>query len=264
MNSGTQALERCRVIVQRTGIEEPAPRDRTSIGSGDHRRTAAPFKVFNTGVDEAAGLSHTEALRARLRTLIGPTLQRRAGWDDALMGDRVAMSLCLARDRIALPLARAAQFFVRDKGWFAFGYARVEDHARERFGRSGRWVRDLAGLAEGAARLPGLVAAMTGEDGGVPIGRVAALLIGKTASAESPWLKIVSFLEKVTTLRPSPIVARNFFGSKSRFFLAGRASAMEEGSPGAEVHASASCQNGIGKDVHFCSQLPESGGDSQK
>src|SRR6266851_2513502 len=34
------------------------------------------------------------------------------------------------------------------------------------------------------------------------------------------------FLGKATTFRPSPIVARNFFGSKSRFFLAGTLGAI--------------------------------------
>jgi hypothetical protein len=39
----------------------------------------------------------------------------------------------------------------------------------------------------------------------------------KTASAESPWAKIVRVLEKDKTFFPSPTVARNFFGSKSSF-----------------------------------------------
>src|SRR5207244_8536054 len=67
-----------------------------------------------------------------------------------LVADRIAVSLCLARDRIALPLARAARRLVNAKVWFEFGYARLEDHARERFGRWWRGVRDVAGLGAGA------------------------------------------------------------------------------------------------------------------
>src|SRR6058998_2010478 len=123
--------------------------------------------------------------REQLRDTLGVNWEVRHGWDPEIIADRLALRLCLLRDRIAFPLARAARRFVRGKLWFSFGYARIEDHARERFGRSGRWVRDLAALAEAAERLPGLSEAMTGEDGGHPIGRVVALLIGRTAAAET-------------------------------------------------------------------------------
>src|SRR5262245_23794524 len=67
--------------------------------------------------------------------------------DPVVVADRIALSLCLAQRRLLLPLARAAECFLREKAWFSFGYARLEDHARERFRRSGRWVRDLGVLA---------------------------------------------------------------------------------------------------------------------
>ena len=75
--------------------------------------------------------------------------QRPGALDTALLeADRMALALRAALERITIPLARAAQVFVRKKAWFPFGHARVADHARERFGRSGRWVcneRRLAG-----------------------------------------------------------------------------------------------------------------------
>ncbi|MEK7798878.1 MAG: HNH endonuclease signature motif containing protein, partial [Acidobacteriota bacterium] len=100
-----------------------------------------------------------------------------------LEADALAQSLRGALERIDVPLARAAAGFARQQGWVTFGFACLDDHARERFGRSGRWLRDLAALGRALDSLPGLVAALTGEDGGRPPGRVAALLIGRVASA---------------------------------------------------------------------------------
>src|SRR5262245_45172030 len=44
-----------------------------------------------------------------------------------------ALALCFraALDRIAVPLARAVGAFVAASGWSLFGFARLEDHARE-------------------------------------------------------------------------------------------------------------------------------------
>jgi hypothetical protein len=99
--------------------------------------------------------------------------------------DGLALSLRAGLDRIAIPLARAAAAFVQRQAWSDFGFARVEDHARERFGRSGRWVKDCASLGRALQTLPLLADALTGDDGGRPIGRVAALLVARVASAES-------------------------------------------------------------------------------
>jgi hypothetical protein len=99
--------------------------------------------------------------------------------------DLQARLLRAALDRTALVLADAALAFVRGRSWLDFGYARLDDHARERFSRSGRWLRDLAALAKAVGTLPGLSAALTGADGGRPVGRVAALLIGRVADPYS-------------------------------------------------------------------------------
>jgi 5-methylcytosine-specific restriction endonuclease McrA len=99
--------------------------------------------------------------------------------------DRAAVAMRSASEWLVGPLARVARAFVKRKSWSPFGFARLEDHARERFARSGRWVRDLAALGEALDAMPALGAALTGDDGEVPIGRVAALVIGRTATIES-------------------------------------------------------------------------------
>ncbi len=119
------------------------------------------------------------------------------------------MSLRCALDFASAPLARAAAAFVEKEVWIQFGHARIEDHARERFGRSGRWVRDLAALGRMFSTHPGLEAAVCGTDGGAPIGRVAGLLIGRVASAESfhVWVSLARSLS-VRELREVVAAAR--------------------------------------------------------
>jgi hypothetical protein len=94
--------------------------------------------------------------------------------------------------RLTVPLARVAVAIVKEKAWFSFGFARAEDFARERLGRSRRWLGDLASLHEAMEALPGLEAALTGGDGGPPIGRVAALLIGRIGSpaTAAKWIAL--------------------------------------------------------------------------
>jgi hypothetical protein len=102
-----------------------------------------------------------------------------------LQADRIALSLRGALERTTVPLARAATALVAAKAWCDFGFARLDDYARERLGRSGRWVRDLAALGERLDSLPTLASAITGQDSARPIGRVAALLIARIAMPES-------------------------------------------------------------------------------
>ena len=99
-----------------------------------------------------------------------------------LQADRIALSLRGALERTALPLARAATALLASKAWCDLGFARLDDYARERLGRSGRWLRDLAALGDRVGNLPALATAITGEDGGRPLGRVAAMLVAKVAS----------------------------------------------------------------------------------
>lgn len=106
-----------------------------------------------------------------------------AGRSGANTADRSALAIRAALDGLSAVLARAAAAFVRMRAWHIFGFARLDDHARERFGRSGRWLRDLAALGEGLSRSTSLAAALTGSDGRRPLGRVAATLIARAAGA---------------------------------------------------------------------------------
>ena len=105
--------------------------------------------------------------------------------------DRAARAIVAARDSCVLAMARIAASFVREWAWTHFGFARLDDLARERLGRSGRFVRDLASLADRIEALPALGAALTGADRGTPIGRVATLTIGRVADPFSvdAWIE---------------------------------------------------------------------------
>jgi hypothetical protein len=124
--------------------------------------------------------------------VVGRESERSSRRDAVLEGDAIAVQLRRALDRVALPLARAASAFVVHRGWVPFGHARLEDHSRERFDRSSRWVRDLAALGSVLATMPALGEALVGSDGGRPIGRVAALVVARVASSQSvgSWIDL--------------------------------------------------------------------------
>jgi len=126
--------------------------------------------------------------------------------DAVFEGDAIAVQLRRALDRVALPLALAASAFVVNRGWVPFGYARLEDHSRERFDRSSRWVRDLAVLGGALATMPEIGEALVGSDGHHPIGRVAALVVARVASPESVgcWID----LARTVTVRKLKAAAR--------------------------------------------------------
>ena len=141
-----------------------------------------------------------------------------------LQADRVALSLRGALERTTVPLARAAAAIVAARGWCELGFARLDDYARERLGRSGRWVRDLAALGERLPSLPRLAAALTGEDDGRPLGRVAATLLAEVATPSSldDWIARARALS-IRALRDSVRAARAAAPAAS--------SAATEGSP---------------------------------
>ncbi|MCU0225644.1 MAG: HNH endonuclease [Acidobacteria bacterium] len=93
--------------------------------------------------------------------------------------DRLALELRLAHDRLIVPLARAAAAFVGARAWSSCGAARLEDHARERFGRTSRWLRQLADLGGALERFPQLARALTTDDDGLPLGAEAARLVAR-------------------------------------------------------------------------------------
>src|SRR6266850_2911117 len=128
----------------------------------------------------------------------------------ARRADAVARSLSAAREGITLPLAQLAASLCRERAWCAFGFARASDFALEYLDRSGRWLRDLAALHSALTVLPGLDAALTGDDGGPPLGCVRALLIGRVAGAGTlaPWIVLARRLT-VRALRAAVSRSRN-------------------------------------------------------
>jgi hypothetical protein len=160
---------------------------------------------------------------------------------DLLELDRLALEIRRAINRITLPLARACAVFVRDRQFTVFGFARLDDCARERLGRSGRWVRDQAALGEATDRLPPLGAAVTGADGGEPVGTVAALLIARVADPES--LAGWPTLARSSTVRElRATIARAREGGSAAAAPAGEGGASEGGA--AEGGAA---EGGVGK-----------------
>src|SRR5262249_34957202 len=128
------------------------------------------------------GRSATDHVPSRL---VSPDAGAAQADDAVRRSDALAVALRGALDRVTAPLARTAAAFGAERAWTTFGHAHVEDHARERFGRSGRWVNDLASLGRMFSAMPALEAAVTGADGGPPLGRVAGLLVGRVAEAGS-------------------------------------------------------------------------------
>ncbi len=106
--------------------------------------------------------------------------------------DELACALRAAADRVVLPLARAAAAFTAAEGWRAFGDVRLEDHARESFGRTARWVRDQVRLHDAVTRFPRLGESLVGADGGAPLGSEKSKLVARAAlrdeSALEAWI----------------------------------------------------------------------------
>jgi hypothetical protein len=102
-----------------------------------------------------------------------------------LVLDRLVRRLARARDELTVPAARVAAALQSRRGWRPFGYRNAQDFARERLGRSSRWLRDLAALDEPLQRLPVLARALGGAGGERRLGRVAALCVGRVATSEN-------------------------------------------------------------------------------
>ena len=105
--------------------------------------------------------------------------------------DRVAAALAGLLHRVAVPLARAAAAFVEIRGWTELGFARQSDYVREYLSRSSRWLRQMAVLGRALAAFPALREALTGDDGGPPLGHVAGAEIATVATEVSidEWIE---------------------------------------------------------------------------
>ena len=123
--------------------------------------------------------------------------------------DREALALKAARERVIIPLARAARAFIRARGWTRYGYARLSDVGMEVLDHSSRSLTDLASLGWALERLPRLRSALTGEDGGRPLGQVAATLVGRVAGRDSlpAWIALARSVP-VRELREQVALAR--------------------------------------------------------
>ncbi len=149
--------------------------------------------LLQPDVDAATHVSPAKQARAAAQTGRGelaPFPRERTSYVLAL--DRLACALRAAADRVVLPTARAAAAFHATQGWHAFGDVWLEDHAREHFGRSGRWVREQVRLHHAVTSRPALAAALTGADGGAPIGAEKAKVIARVndmdAVAVTAWI----------------------------------------------------------------------------
>ncbi|MGH9866648.1 MAG: hypothetical protein ACREAA_00580 [Candidatus Polarisedimenticolia bacterium] len=102
--------------------------------------------------------------------------------DEVFQADRTAIAIAQALNEIDPWLAAAAVAYKKDESWQRHGFARLEDHCREVFGCSGRWLRDMAAMGEAIAQEPDLERALTGGDGGTSLGRCRATLIARVAT----------------------------------------------------------------------------------
>lgn len=104
-----------------------------------------------------------------------------AGWS-ARNADLLLRALAAARHSRVVLVAEAAYEFDRRQAWFRFGFARRADFAREILGISGRWLGDHAALGDLFHQFPALKTAVRGAREAAPLGRVAALEIGRVAT----------------------------------------------------------------------------------
>ena len=107
--------------------------------------------------------------------------------------DALAAALAAALHRMTRPIAIAASQACRDRAWTDLGFARAEDYARERLGRTARWLRDMAALGRPTGSTDRLLAAVEGSDGRPPLGTVAAVAIARfapPADAQPTWVAL--------------------------------------------------------------------------
>src|SRR2546428_1643986 len=189
--------------------EDPAGSYRAPDPEAHRARGARPAATPPRGRNPRSGSAPPESSPPRVGAAPPASPPRRVE-TAARHADALARSLSAARARITLPLARLAASLCRERAWCAFGFARASDFAHEYLDRSGRWLRDLAALHSALTALPGLDAALTGDDGGPPLGRVRALLIGRVAGAGTlaAWIALARRLT-VRALREAVTRARH-------------------------------------------------------
>jgi hypothetical protein len=84
-------------------------------------------------------------------------------------------------------LGRLARSLLQRHGHHKLGFARLGDYARERLGVSAREVQDLARVADGLERLPGVAAAF--DRGELSWSHVRLLVAAATPETETAWIE---------------------------------------------------------------------------
>ncbi|MFN7966989.1 MAG: HNH endonuclease signature motif containing protein [Acidobacteriota bacterium] len=106
-------------------------------------------------------------------------------WLRAVNADAVACRLAAQSIQVLLPLSKVCAAVVRDESWRRAGAASLHDFTRERLERTSKWLRSHAALYGAVKRLPALRDAVTGADGGAPIGLCKAMLIEQVATDQT-------------------------------------------------------------------------------
>jgi hypothetical protein len=142
---------------------------------------------------------------------------------EARQADFALRRLARMRHQVTLPLASAAAALVRRRAWVDLGYLNEQQFARDLFGWTGKTLRNLAALDEPLRGFPELVSAVIGSDAGPPIGRCAALRIGKVATADT----IEMWIERARTcsVRELDALIRNRKRSETAAFSTAAADA---------------------------------------
>ncbi|MFN7966521.1 MAG: hypothetical protein U0V87_12620 [Acidobacteriota bacterium] len=141
-------------------------------------------------------------------------------WLDALNGDAVARRLAVQSVQVLLPLSKVCALVVEGELWRCAGASSLHDFTREQLERTGKWLRGHASLHEAIQRLPGLRVAVTGSDGGAPIGLCKAMLVGRVATESTlrVWAERARRLS-VGRLREMAREVRRLLVMSSRFLM---------------------------------------------
>jgi len=106
--------------------------------------------------------------------------------------DLLALSIKAALERLTLPLAGTARTLCEARVWSSFGYARAGDFARERLGRTGRWLRDQSSPGRSLKRFPALADALCCAEAG---SLQAARMFSARGQVASAWVGLLTLLE---------------------------------------------------------------------
>jgi hypothetical protein len=155
--------------------------------AGDHAASvpAPPGERVDPGLDERRSGDRSLDDRS-LDDVVSTSIDR---WDraaeDVLEPPEIDALLVRLRDlrrRIDRPVGRIAAVFADARAWRALGHARQEDYTRTRLQRTGRWLRMTAALGRAVQKFPELDRALTGRDGGRPLGKTALVKIAEVAT----------------------------------------------------------------------------------